>query len=86
MQCRIADLRCKEVINVCDGERLGFVEDVLIEIPTGHVCAIVVPGECRCFGLFGHGDDIIIPWDCIVKIGDDIILAEVKGDNRRPRR
>ena len=25
---RICDLREKEVINICDGERLGFVEDV----------------------------------------------------------
>lgn len=86
MQCRIADLRCKEVINVCDGERLGFVEDVVVELPTGHICAIIVPGECRCFGLFGHDEDIIIPWDCIVKMGEDVILAEVKTEYRKPRR
>jgi YlmC/YmxH family sporulation protein len=86
MQCRIADLRCKEVINVCDGERLGFVDDVLIELPAGQICAIVVPGDCRCFGLFGHNDDFIIPWDCIVKMGEDVILAEVRTDHRKPRR
>ncbi len=45
MQCRIADLRCKEVVNVCDGERLGFVEDVLIDTVTGRMVAIVVPGR-----------------------------------------
>lgn len=86
MQCRIADLRCKEVINVCDGNRLGFVDDVLIEMPCGQVCAIVVLGEGRCFGLFGHEEDYIIPWDCIVKMGEDVILAEVKNDQRRGRR
>ena len=25
MNCRFADFRCKEVINICDGCRLGFV-------------------------------------------------------------
>ena len=29
---RICDLREKEVINICDGERLGFVEDVEFDI------------------------------------------------------
>ena len=28
---RLADLRCKEVVNVCDGARLGFVADVVID-------------------------------------------------------
>jgi len=83
MQCRINDLRCKEVINVCDGERLGFVDDVLVDLSTGHICAIIVPGDSRCFGLFGHEDDYIIPWDCIVKMGEDVILAEVKTDHRK---
>ena len=27
---RICDLREKEVINICDGERLGFVEHILL--------------------------------------------------------
>jgi YlmC/YmxH family sporulation protein len=86
MQCRIADLRCKEVINVCDGNRLGFVDDVLVELPAGQVCAIVVQGEGKCFGLLGHDEDYIIPWECIVKMGEDVILAEVKTDHRRGRR
>ena len=50
MQCRIRDLRCKEVINICDGCRLGFVADVDIRVPEGQVIAIVVYGPCRFFG------------------------------------
>ena len=40
MQCRMRDLRCKEVINISDGCRLGFVSDVDIRIPEGQVIAI----------------------------------------------
>ena len=76
MQCRIRDLRCKEVINICDGCRIGYVEDVDIRIPEGQVTAVVVYGPCRFFGLFGRGEEYYIPWECIQRIGDDIILID----------
>ena len=84
MQCRMKDLRCKEVINICDGCRLGFVGDVDVRLPDGQVAAIVVFGACRFFGLFGRGEEYYIPWDCIQRIGDDIILVE-KSFPRRDR-
>ncbi len=83
MQCRIADLRCKEVVNICDGERLGFVDDVLIDTLTGRMVAIVVPGPFKYLGCFGRTDDYIIGWECINKIGEDLILVEVKGEHKR---
>ena len=86
VQCRIADLRQKEVINICDGMRMGLVCDVILNTGTGNVLALVVPGPFRFFGLFGRDDDFIIPWECIRKIGDDIILIEVPGEHRRERR
>jgi len=76
MQCRIRELRCKEVINICDGCRIGYVEDVDIRIPEGQVAAVVVYGPCRFFGLFGRGEEYYIPWECIQRIGDDIILID----------
>ncbi|SMC37005.1 YlmC/YmxH family sporulation protein [Papillibacter cinnamivorans] len=85
MICRIVDLRCKEVINISDGCRLGFVCDVDIDISCGHVVAIVVPGPCRWFGLFGRGEDFVIPWDNIRRFGDDIILVEISFEKHPPR-
>ena len=74
--CRVADLRCKEVINIRDGCRLGFPCDVEVDMDTGHLVAVVVPGPCKFFGLFGREKDWVIGWDCIARIGDDIILVE----------
>jgi YlmC/YmxH family sporulation protein len=83
LQCSLADLRCKEVVNICEGERLGFVDEVLIDTLTGKLVAIVVPGPFKYMGCFGRTDDFIIPWDCITKVGDDLILVEVRGEHKR---
>ena len=90
MQCRIRELRCKEVINICDGCRIGYVEDVDIRIPEGQVAAVVVYGPCR---FFGRGEEYYIPWECIQRIGDDIILIdkpvqrrEVQNERKRRRK
>ena len=45
--------------------------------------AIVVPGPCRILGLFGREDDYVIFWDKIIRIGDDIILVDVRSMWRR---
>ena len=87
MSCRFTELRCKEVICLSDGRRLGFIYDVQVEVPDGVICAIVVPGPCRFLGLFGRKDDFVIPWQCIKRIGPDIVLVDIRPDDCRvPRR
>ena len=86
MDCRIEDFHYKEVVNVCDGQRLGYVSDVLFDIATGQVTALIVPGPCRMLGLFWHEDDYILPWECIRRIGGDIVLIEVPGEYRRGKK
>ena len=78
MSCKFTDLQCKEVICLSNGQRLGFVTDVEVELPKGNVVAIVVPGPCRFLGVFGRRDDFVIPWECIRRIGPDIILVDIK--------
>ena len=86
MSMKFTDLQCKEVICVSNGQRLGFVTDVLVEIPDGNICSIVVPCPCRFPGGLGRHDDYIIPWNCIKKIGPDIVLVDAKpNDCRVPR-
>ena len=85
MLCRFTALRRKEVINLCDGCRLGYVGDVEVTVPEGAVKAIIVFGPCRFFGLFGRGEEFYIPWECIQRIGDDIILIDKPFQRRDPR-
>ena len=69
MNCRFTDLRCKEVINICDGCRLGYVGDVECQLPEGQMTALIVPGPFRFFGLFGRGEEYYIPWTASDKWG-----------------
>jgi YlmC/YmxH family sporulation protein len=72
------DLRKKEVVNVNDGRVLGCICDLLICLPEGYIEAIVVPGCSKNFNFFKPGQPVVIPWYQICKIGDDVILVELK--------
>ena len=76
METRIAELRYKEVISVEDGARYGYVGDMEVDLETGQVRALIVPGKRRFFGLFGREEDKIIPWNAVKRFGEDIILVE----------
>lgn len=74
---RICDLKDKEVINSVDCKILGFVADIDIDIYTGKIKAIIVPGPDKIFGFLGHENEYIIPYECICKVGPDVILVNV---------
>lgn len=78
MSCRIAQLRHKEVVNESDGALLGCVDDVEIDTKNACLVAIVVYGRPRFFGLFGRGNDTVIPWSNIRLIGEDTILVNCR--------
>lgn len=71
---KLTELRCKEVINIRTGERLGFVGDLRIECRTGRVTDIIVPVGIRL--PFIKPEEYVIPWDAIEKIGEDAILVD----------
>ena len=86
MECRISELRYKEIINVQDGSRYGYVGDVEVDLDSGQVLALVVPGRLRLFGLLGREEDRYIPWDRVRRFGEDIILVEQEPQPRALRR
>lgn len=75
MKNRITEISCKEVINICDGTRYGYVNDVEIDCACGQVISLIIHGS-GFLGLFSKSEDIIIPWEAIKQIGEDIILVD----------
>ena len=76
MECRVSELRYKEIINVSDGSRYGWVGDVEVDLDSGQVRALVVPGRLRLFGLLGREEDRVLPWEAVRRFGADTILVE----------
>lgn len=76
MECRVSELRYKEIINVSDGSRYGWVGDVEVDLESGQVRALVVPGRLRLFGLLGREEDRVFPWEAVRRFGADTILVE----------
>lgn len=74
---RIYDFRQKEVINISDGKRLGFIYDVDFDDKEGFINALVIPGNGKVLGIFGKDTEYVIPWDAIKKIGEDIVLVDL---------
>lgn len=88
MQCRIAELRNKEVINMKNGVRIGFISDIEVDTQSGRLTAVVVYGRLRLFGLLGREPDIVVNWKDITLLGDDAVLVhyEPKEPERKKGR
>lgn len=85
MECRVSELRYKEVISLNDGERLGCVGDAEVDLETGRVSALIIPGRLRLFGLLGRTPDAVIPWEAVRRFGADTVLAELPPPGRREK-
>lgn len=72
----VTQLRSKDVVNINDGYRLGYLHDVNFELTEGRAVSFIVLGSRKFFGLFGRGEDYVIPWSDIKMIGEDVILIE----------
>lgn len=83
MTCRIAELQYKELVDITDGTRYGFIGDLEIDTERGCIENVIVPGRSRLFGVLGHEADIVFPWSAIKRIGADLILIDSNHENHK---
>ena len=82
--CNTENFREKAVVNSCDGRILGHVSEIIFDVCDGRLTAIVVSDEGGAFS-FRRCEDIIIPWDKIIKIGEDVIIVDAEGRTPAPK-
>ena len=82
LRVSLSELRTKDVVNTLNGKRLGKVMDIEFDERMGQVEALVVPGEFKVGSMLrGEKCGIVIPWQRICKIGENVILVELEpGD------
>lgn len=81
MELTFCELRAKEVVNTCDGKRLGNIIDMVFDSSCARVLGFIVPAEKTLFSFLKSSNDIFIPYNRIKKIGKDIILVELTPVN-----
>lgn len=89
METTFLELKAKQVINTVDGKCLGHITDIVFDVVCAKALGFVVPQPNQGFwGMFKGSKEIFIPFDCVCKIGVDVILVELYIDenDRRDRK
>lgn len=81
MELSFCEMRAKEVVNICDGKKMGNIIDLIFDSSCARITGLVVPAEKSFLNFFKNSNDIFIPYSCIRKIGTDIILVELTPVN-----
>ena len=73
---RTCDLRQKEVINIRNAEKLGYIRDVEINFADGKIDAVIVPKRGGILNLFSTEKEYEISWSDIIKVGKEVVLVD----------
>ncbi len=77
---RVSDIIDKEIINVKNGKKMGFITDIDIDVNEGRVVSFSTTGE-GSGGFFSRGVDMdVIFWNDILKIGCDTIIVNIGSE------
>ncbi len=76
MRWNLEDLRRKEVIDLRTGEKLGYIDDVELDVDSRTIRGYVIYGRRYFCGLIRREDDLFIPCDAIRLYGKDVLLTD----------
>lgn len=83
METTFCELKNKQVVNVIDGKQLGHISDIVINSSNACIIGLIVPGCKTGFSIFKSPENIFIPYRNICKIGEDVILVEIRSTNAK---
>lgn len=78
MDYTFCELREREIVNVTDGKKLGKLTDMAFSC--GKIVGMIVPSEKKILKNLTGSENLFIPFGCVLKIGDDVILVDLHND------
>ncbi|MGL5330547.1 MAG: YlmC/YmxH family sporulation protein [Peptostreptococcaceae bacterium] len=78
---RVSDIMEKEVINIKNGKKMGFIADIDIDVNEGKVLSFSIIGDSRSFFSRGSDEEVIF-FNDILKVGCDTIIVNLGSDMR----
>ena len=73
---KLSEISSKDVINDEDGVKLGKIVDAEIDVATGKIVNVTIYRGFKFLNVFGSKDNVQIPWNKIIKIGNDVVIVE----------
>ena len=74
-----SELEKREVINLCTGEKLGFICDFEFDVDCGSIITVSILRQNE-IPFFRKREEYIIPWKRIECIGEDTVLVKIPKD------
>ncbi len=72
---RLSELQNKDVVSVSDGKKIGNIIDISLD-SNGNTTGLIVEKYKFIISMFSN-KEIIIKWNQIEKIGEDVILVNI---------
>ncbi len=75
----LSRLSRKEIINLYDGSRLGYVgeADLVIDAATGAIKSMVITPRAVGLKMSRGIRELVVPWEAVRKIGDEVMIVEI---------
>lgn len=74
---RLTELQNKDIVDIETGKVIGDIVDVSFELG-GNLDSLIVEKKKFLISMFSSKDEIEVKWNQIKKIGEDVILVELK--------
>ena len=76
---KLAYLKKKRVINLYDGNFIGYIGDIILSLPDGNIETLIIKSNFfkRIYHFFSINNKMYIPWANVVSIGKDVILVNI---------
>lgn len=80
---RLSELIGKEIVNIVNGARLGVIgeSDLAIDVENGQIQHIILPRRANVFNFWVDRQSMVIPWDLVRKVGEEVIIVELDQAN-----
>ena len=77
MTANSMQLQERQVVNIADGKCLGNIKDIELNLWTGSVQALILPGVNGFWSRLQNTGELLIPWNKVVRIGVDVVLVDM---------
>ena len=74
---RLSDLQSKVIVNINNGKKIGNIIDIDIN-KDGLSSGIIVEKSKFIISRFSSSGEVVVKWDQIERIGEDVILVNIK--------